>query len=88
MPRFGQPGASPRRPGRGPRFKYVAPPDDGAPEELQGMRHVYSNEKFYDQTDAHRKMRRLRDKDVSRFFTRLLALEEKHRASQASRRPT
>jgi hypothetical protein len=87
MPRFGQPGAPPRGPGRGPRSDYVAPPDDGAPEQLQVMRHVYSNEKFYDQTDAHRKMRRLREKDVYRFFARLVALEAEHRASRAPRRP-
>jgi hypothetical protein len=88
MPRFGQPGAPPRGPGRRPRFKYVAPADDGAPEELQAMRHVYSNEKFYDQTDVHRKIRQLRDKDLSRFFTRLLALEKKHRESRDLLRPT
>ncbi len=51
-----------------PKIGLVEPPNDGAPEELQVMRHVYLNPKRLDQTQPQKLARDIRDKSPDRFL--------------------
>ena len=47
---------------------YVYPPDDGAPEELQMMRHVFLNGSKFDKTQPQRIARDIQEKSPDRFM--------------------
>jgi hypothetical protein len=60
---------------------FIAPEDDGAPQQLQDMRHVYLNPGQFDKTQGQVTARQLLKKDPRGFMVQLAALEKDHRLS-------
>lgn len=83
MPKFGEPGAPPRGPGRGQAVvdwsKYIKPEEDGCTEQLRLMRHVMLNPKGYDRSHAEKQMRKFQDKQPVQFNVQMARLEAEHR---------
>ena len=62
---------------------YLPLPEDGAPGELQDMRHVWTNHKVYDETESQRNARKILNKDRKGFKVILVKMEEDFRRSKA-----
>jgi hypothetical protein len=62
-----------------PPVPYAQPAEDGAPQVLQDMRHVYMNPKRHDRTEGQRFQREFREKQPAAFNSQLTEMEEKHR---------
>jgi hypothetical protein len=74
-------GHDPRRKyGKGAK-EFIPPEDDGAPQQLADMRHVYLNPTTYDVTQGQVTARQLLVKDPRGFMVQLAALEKDHRLS-------
>jgi hypothetical protein len=65
--------------------EYVAPRDDGAPAQLQDLRHVYLNAQRHDRTEAHDNARRFKDRDPKGFHGMMATLEKEHAATMAAK---
>jgi hypothetical protein len=59
-------------------------PDDGAPEELQWMRHVLANHRKWDTLAGQRNARLKMEKTPKVFYDRLDKLEAEHKASKVA----
>lgn len=57
---------------------YIESPDDGAPEELIVMRHVFNNGSKFDKTEPQRLARDIREKSPDRFLALKAQLEREH----------
>jgi len=64
---------------------YSTPEEDGAPGQLQVMRHVFLNPRRFDRTPAQKQVRKFQEKRPHLFNSQLNQMEREHRAAVESR---
>jgi hypothetical protein len=82
-----QSGATNARTKEEPVSGYCAPSEDGAPQVLQDMRHVYMNPKRHDRTEGQRFQREFREKQPAAFNSQLTEMEDRHKKEVQAKAP-